>query len=55
MGHAAMLWLLIGVTYVVVALGLLVLAGSCISWSNGGKKPTRCWYEEDGKLYFDED
>ena len=54
MGHAETLWLVIGAIYVVVAFGLLVLAGSFLSWSNGGKKPTRCWYE-DGKLYFDED
>jgi len=55
MGHAETLWLLVGAIYLVVAFGLLVLAGSCMSWSNGGKKPTRCWYGEDGKLYFDED
>lgn len=54
MGHEA-LWLLIGATYLIVAILMAILAGSFISWGGGGKKPTRCWYGEDGKLYFDED
>ena len=55
MGHAETLWLVIGVVYIVVAFGMAVLAGSFMSFGNGGKKPTRCWYEKDGRLHFDED